>query len=150
MPQSFVSLHCHLVFSTQGCRPWIDAKLQSSLFEYFGGIARTHVSTLVAAGGMPDHVHLLVSLGKTIAVSDLLRELKSGTSRWVHETRPALAEFAWQSGYGAFAVSFSETDCVRHYLATQDEHHRRHTFQEDFLALLVRHQFEYDERYLWD
>jgi REP element-mobilizing transposase RayT len=149
VPQSFVSLHCHLVFSTKNRHPWITADVQPRLFEYLGGIARGQGAALVAAGGMPDHVHLLVSLNKTVAVADLLRELKSESSRWLHEAMPSLSHFAWQTGYGAFAVSFSETDRVKAYLAAQPEHHRQRTFKEEFLALLARHQIEYDERYLW-
>jgi REP element-mobilizing transposase RayT len=115
-----------------------------------GGILRDEGCALVAAGGMPDHVHLPASLDKQKSVSDTLRTVKASSSRWVHETFPALAGFAWQAGYGAFAVSFSHLDRVQAYLSRQTEHHRQTTFQEEFLAFLQRHGIEYDERYLWD
>jgi REP element-mobilizing transposase RayT len=149
MPQSFASLHCHIVFSTKQRQPLIETEVQPRLFEYLGGIFRGHSSRLIAAGGVPDHVHLLVSLGREIAVADVLRLVKTNSSRWMHK-EIGLARFAWQSGYGAFAVSFSNINQVRSYLTKQEEHHRRVTFQEEFRELLRRHGLEWDERYVWD
>jgi len=149
MPQSFASLHCHIVFSTKHRRPQIAPDLQPRLFEYIGGILRNHSSRLIAAGGMPDHVHLLASLGRTLAVADAVRVVKSNSSGWLHDEL-ALPDFQWQSGYGAFAVSYSQLDQVKSYLASQEQHHRRVTFQDEFLELLRRHALEWDERYVWD
>jgi REP element-mobilizing transposase RayT len=150
MPQSFASLHCHLVFSTKNRANLIDVELQPRLYEYLGGVARGMKTSLMAAGGIPDHVHLLVSMNREIAVSEYLRELKAESSRWVHQTFPERSQFAWQAGYGAFAVSFSQLDAVKQYIANQPEHHRVKSFQEEFVALLQKHQIEFDERYLWD
>jgi REP element-mobilizing transposase RayT len=149
MPQSIGSLHCHIVFSTKHRRPQVTAELQPRLFEYIGGILRNHSSRLVAAGGMPDHVHLLVSLGRTISVADAVRLVKSNSSAWIHDEL-AMPDFHWQDGYGAFAVSYSNLDQVKSYLADQEQHHSRQTFQEEFLELLKRHNLEWDERYVWD
>ena len=99
---------------------------------------------------MPDHVHLLVSLDKQISMAETMRIVKANSSRWVHETFPALSGFAWQAGYGAFAVSYSHLERVKNYLERQAEHHRKVTFQEEFIAFLKRHEIDYDERYLWD
>jgi REP element-mobilizing transposase RayT len=104
----------------------------------------------VAAGGMPDHVHLLVSLDRQVSIAETVRDIKANSSGWVHETFPGLSHFAWQAGYGAFAVSYSHMDRVKAYLAHQAEHHRRMTFQEEFITFLKRHGFEYDERFVWD
>jgi REP element-mobilizing transposase RayT len=151
MPQSFVSLHHHLIFSTKNRLPLISPEVQPRLFEYIGGILRAEGCVLDAAGGVTDHVHLLVSLDKQLSISEALRIIKASSSRWVHETYPAaLSGFAWQAGYGAFAVSYSHRDKVRNYLSRQAKHHRKVTFQEEFLAFLKRHEIEYDERYLWD
>ncbi len=150
MPQSFVCMHCHIVFSTKGREPWLTDELLPRLFAYIGGIVRAHGSVLVAAGGVPDHVHLLVSLSKESSIADLLREIKANSSRWIHETFPDLGGFHWQTGYGAFAVSYSDLDRVEQYVREQPEHHRERTFQEEFLALLRRHRIPFDERYLWD
>lgn len=149
MPQSFASLHCHLVFSTKHRLPQIKPEIQPRLFEYMGGILRNHSSRLIAAGGMPDHVHLLASLGRSLAVADAVRLVKSNSSGWIHDEL-ALADFRWQDGHGAFAVSHSNIGHVKSYLANQEQHHRRISFQEEFLELLRRHELEWDERYVWD
>ena len=149
MPQSFSSLDCHIVFSTKHRQPQIKPAVQPRLFEYIGGILRNHSSRLIAAGGMPDHVHLLASLGRTLAVADAVRLIKSNSSGWIHDEL-ALADFRWQDGYGAFAVSYSNIDQVKSYLANQEQHHRRVSFQEEFLEFLRRHDVPWDERYVWD
>src|SRR5882672_3818780 len=149
MPQSFSALHCHIVFSTKHRQPQIRPDLQPRLFEYMGGILRNHSSRLVAAGGMPDHVHLLASLGRAVTVADAVRFVKSNSSRWIHDEL-ALADFRWQDGYGAFAVSYSNINQVKSYLENQEQHHRRISFQEEFLEFLQRHDLQWDERYVWD
>ena len=150
MPQSFASLHVHIIFSTKNRQPSITDDLQPRLYEYLGGIVRAGGGRLLAAGGMPDHVHLLVSSSKQVALADAVRTIKSNTSKWIHETFPTQHDFAWQAGYGAFSVSFSNLDAVKRYIANQAEHHRKTTFREEFVALLRRHDIEFDERYLWD
>ena len=150
MPQSFVSMNCHIVFSTKQREPWLTNELLPRLSDYSGGIVRAHGSALLAAGGMADHVHLIVSLGKELSIADLLREIKANSSRWIHETFPHLSGFHWQTGYGAFAVSQSRLESVKRYVGNQREHHRMRTFQEEFIELLKRHNFAYDEKYLWD
>lgn len=149
MPQSFGSLHCHIVFSTKHRQPKIKPDVKPRLFEYIGGILRNRSSRLVAAGGMPDHVHLLASLARTLAVADAIRVIKSNSSAWMHDEL-GLADFHWQDGYGAFAVSYSNLDQVKTYLANQEQHHRRVSFQEEFLEFLQRHDLEWDEQYVWD
>jgi len=99
---------------------------------------------------MPDHVHLLFQWRTDESLATLMRKLKAHSSRWAHETLPAFSEFAWQEGYGAFSVSSSQTDVVKHYIANQPAHHRGRTFQEEFLQLLRVHGIEFDERYIWD
>ena len=150
MPQSFTCLHYHLIFSTKKRLPSITPELQTRLYEYMGGIMRSEKSTLLAAGGMTDHVHLLCALSKELAVADALRLIKANSSKWIHETFPDHRSFAWQAGYSAFAVSYSHLDSVKRYIARQAEHHRRTTFQEEFLMFLQRHRIEFNERYLWD
>ncbi len=150
MPQSFACLNYHVIFSTKGRAPFLVGDLPNRLYAYVGGIVRNENGTLVAAGGMPDHVHFLISLSRESSVSDVLRQIKSSSSRWIHETIPDLRGFAWQAGYAAFAVSYSHIEIVKQYIATQTDHHRTVTFQEEFLAFLRRHDLEFDERYLWD
>ena len=150
MPQSFTCLHYHLVFSTKHRLPQIAADLAPRLYAYLGGILRSDDGCLVAAGGMPDHVHLLARLSKQASVADALRLLKANSSKWIHATFPERQQFSWQAGYGAFSVSFSNLPDVRNYIARQAEHHRVRTFQDEFREFLRRHDLEWDERYVWD
>lgn len=101
-------------------------------------------------GGMPDHVHLLVRWRPDESISDLLREVKSRSSGWIHDTFPEFGSFAWQDGYSAFSVSASQVEAVERYIANQHIHHGGMTYQEEVVALLRKHGIEYDERYLWD
>jgi REP element-mobilizing transposase RayT len=150
MPQSFGSLHFHIVFSTKNRQTLIDADLQVRLYEYIGGILRAEKSVLLAAGGMSDHVHLLVSLSRELSIAETVRLVKANSSKWIHETFPDRQLFAWQAGYGAFSVSFSNLPVVKNYLARQAEHHRVRTFQDEFREFLRKHDLDWDERYVWD
>jgi putative transposase len=150
MPQSFVSLYFHVIFSTRFREPLLVGELPTGLYKYMGGYLRNRNSKLVGAGGTPDHVHLLVSLHQQVAVADLLRGMKASASNWVHENYENLAGFAWQHGYGAFSVSYSNVPDVQDYIDRQVEHHRHKSFQEEFIEFLNRHDMPYDERYLWE
>ena len=150
MPQSLAALYCHIVFSTKNREPLIEANLEESLYAYVGGIVRERKSALLAAGGMPDHVHLLVSMSRVWAVADLVRDVKSNSTGWIHDSKPDLLHFSWQAGYGAFSVSSSQLGLVRKYLAGQKTHHAKQSFQDEFRELLALHGLEYDERYVWD
>ena len=150
MPQSLINLHVHIIFSTRGREPLIDQELASQLYGYMGGVARKVGSVVLAIGGMPDHVHLLATLGRELWVAKLVREVKARSSRWVHETFPDRAAFGWQAGYGAFTVSASLVERVKDYIARQEEHHRHRTFQDEYLAFLRRHGLTWDDRYVWD
>jgi len=150
MPQSFTCLHYHIVFSTKDRRPMIADDIRERLYKYIAGILSESQSRLIAVGGMPDHVHLLVSVSKELAISDVLRVIKTNSSKWVHETCPMHAAFAWQAGYAAFAVSFSNVEAVTRYIADPETHHRRVDFKAEFTTLLKRHEIEFEERYLWE
>jgi putative transposase len=150
MSQSFACLNYHLIFSTKHREPTLKPEILARLYEYVGGYLRAEKGCLLAAGGMPDHVHWLVSLHKQMSVVDALRGIKSISSKWIHETYGELQGFAWQTGYGAFTVSHSQLTKVRKYLDDQNEHHRTTSFQEEYLAYLRRHGIVYDEKYIWD
>ena len=150
MPQSYVACYMHMIFSTKDRTPLLTADLSPRLYEYIGGTLRGHGAALLAAGGVADHLHLSVSLGKELSVSAALRVIKSNSSKWVHDTFDDQPHFAWQNGYGAFSVSQSNLDDVHRYIENQTEHHRKRTFQEEFLAFLKRYNVPYDERHIWD
>jgi putative transposase len=103
---------------------------------------------LIEIGGTSDHVHLLARLSPTLAISDVLRHTKANSSRWINETFHDEESFGWQRGFGAFSVSGSNVDAVRKYIRNQEEHHKVLTFQDEFRALLVRHEVDFDEQYL--
>jgi len=148
MPSTYLSLHYHLIFSTKERRQLVGASWRDRIHAYLGGTVRTLGGVPEAVGGTADHVHLLVGLRATHCLADVLREIKRSSSLWVHET-VGLAEFSWQEGYGAFTVSASNVASVKQYILKQEEHHRKRTFQEEYVEFLRRSGVEYDERYLW-
>jgi len=148
MPSTHLSLHAHLVFSTKGRARTIDPAWQSLLHAYLGRVVNEAGAVPVQVGGVSDHVHLLVRYRATHRISDIMRELKSVSSRWVHE-KIRSRDFAWQEGYGAFAVCSPQVTSVSRYIARQEVHHRNQSFQDEYRDLLLRAQVEFDERYLW-
>jgi REP element-mobilizing transposase RayT len=126
----------------------IDAGWRPRIRAYLGGTARSLDVVPEAIGGVADHVHLLLGMRATHRLADVMRDLKRTSSVWVHETIGD-RDFEWQDGYGAFTVSASLLETVRNYIAHQEEHHRKKTFQEEYVELLKRSGTEYDERYLW-
>lgn len=150
MSQSYVSSYYHCVFSTKERRPFITNELQTRLFPYLGGIAREHKMKLLAVGGMPDHIHLLLSLPKTLAISKALQLIKGGSSKWVHDTFPEHREFNWQQGYGAFSIGVNDIERTKNYIENQTEHHKQRDFKQEFLIFLKRNEVEYEESYLFD
>jgi REP-associated tyrosine transposase len=147
---SYVSSYFHCVFSTKERQRLITPVLRERLWPFLGGIARQNKMKAVEIGGVEDHVHLLLSLPATLAISKALQLLKGGSSKWVHENFPEHRLFAWQEKYGAFSVSVSQLDNIIQYIRSQEEHHRKLTFQEEFLVLLKKHRIAYDEKYLWE
>ena len=148
MPSTHLSLHYHLVFSTKDRAPIILSAWRERLHAYIGGVARNLEGVPEAIGGVADHVHLLIGLRATARLADVVRDVKAVSSRWVH-SEIGERTFAWQEGYGAFTVSASQCRAVREYIARQEEHHRKRTFQEEYIELLQRSGVEYDERHLW-
>jgi REP element-mobilizing transposase RayT len=146
---SYISSYFHYVFSTKERRRLIAPELRDRLWPFLGGIARQNKMKAIEIGGVENHVHVLLSLPSTMAISKTLQLMKGGSSKWIHETFPEHRLFAWQEEYGAFSVSVSQLDKTIEYIKGQEAHHRKMTFQEEFLALLKKHRIEYDERYLW-
>jgi REP element-mobilizing transposase RayT len=144
MSGTYTNLLLHLVFSTKNRVPLIDSQLQPRLYEYLGGIIRNKNGMLCAIGGMPDHVHLLVRLHQDLAISSLIRDLKSSSSGWIHEHFAHLSDFRWQEGYGAFSVSQSQLDKVDQYIRHQAEHHQNRDFTREFIAFLDKQAIAFD------
>lgn len=146
---SYVSAYFHCVFSTKDRRRTITPELRDRLWPFLGGIARQNKMKALEIGGIEDHVHILLSVPQTMAISKALQLIKGGSCKWIHETFPEHRRFAWQEKYGAFTVSVSQLDTIIRYIQRQPEHHRKMTFQEEFVALLNKHRVKFDERYLW-
>jgi putative transposase len=146
---TFSNLLTHLVFSTKNWEPLIDDTLQDRLHAYLKGIIDRDLGYTWSIGGIANHVHVLADLKPSASCADAVRVLKTNSSRWVHKTFPNKHAFAWQVGYGAFSVSRSAAAQVEDYIRTQEEHHKRITFQEEFLLFLKRHGVDYDPEYLW-
>jgi len=149
MAQTYTNLLTHIIFSTKDRESSIRPELRPDLHAYMGGIIHSLDGQALLVNGTGDHVHLLVWLPPTLAIADALRVLKANSSRWVHQTFPAQKAFAWQAGYGAFSVSHSNVPAVVRYIQDQQKHHRKKSFQEEFLAFLRRNKIAYDERYIW-
>jgi len=149
MANSYISLYVHIVFSTKGRQALINPDLESRLWAYMDGIARENQMKALSVGGIADHVHVLLSLPATLPVAKAVQLIKGGSSKWVHDTFAGLRKFSWQEGYGAFSVNVSLLEETIRYIESQGEHHKRKTFQEEYIEFLRRHGIDYDERYIW-
>ncbi len=153
MLQSLSKLLIHVVFSTKDREGLVKTEgIKERLYAYWGGICRQKQSPLLAAGGMADHVHLVVDLRRTQDVADLVKEIKRTSSLWLPEQFGELLPhgFEWQRGYGAFTIGQSQLDHVKRYIDQQPEHHRKADFKDEFRQLCQKYNVEYDERYCWD
>lgn len=148
MAQSLAFLLVHIVFSTTNRAVVLDEALLPELFAYLATVARNAGSECYRVGGVADHVHLAIRLGRTSNVSGLVGELKSSSSQWVKGK--GLVEFSWQRGYGAFSVGPADLNALIAYIDAQKEHHAKQDFQDEFRAFLRKYGVEFDERYLWD
>ncbi len=149
MASTFASVYYHVIFSTKDRYPYIADDVAPRLHGYIGGILRGEKGIPIAIGGTADHVHVLFAMRTEPSLATIVNKIKSNSSKWVHETFADKGKFAWQSGYGVFSVSASNVDDVKAYIASQAEHHRRRTFQEEFVAFLKKHGVEYDESHVW-
>jgi putative transposase len=147
MPRAHTRLCFHIVFATKGRHPWIAPVLASELYPFLGAIVRDQGGSLIAVGGMPDHVHLLVALRPHPSVATVVKAIKGNSSRWINESRRAPEHFAWQEGYAAFSVSESVLSRVQAYVLNQERHHRQTSFQDEQANLLEKHRvpFKPDE-----
>ena len=150
MGHTYVSNLVHYVFSTKLRKKLITPQLEERLWPYLGGIARENNMKPISIGGTEDHIHILLSLPATISIAKAIQLIKGGSSKWVHDEFQQHHDFEWQKGYGAFTLSISQVEETIKYIQKQKEHHRKTSFQDEFLKILKKHGIEYDERYIWD
>ena len=150
MPQSLSKVYVHIIFSTKNRLNTIDKIIESSLYEYIGGICKGMECNPLIVGGHKNHIHVLCLLSRKVTQMKLLEEVKKQSSKWIKTKGQQYQKFYWQDGYGIFSVNPSETDIVVEYIRTQEEHHTKKGFKDELRDLLDKYKVEYDERYLWD
>jgi putative transposase len=150
MAHTFSDLLVHIIFGTKDRFPLIDQDLRRELHAYLGGIVKNLGGMPLSIGGVADHVHMLVELKPKIAVSDAVEKIKANSTNWVHTFGGMRKKFTWQKGYSVFSVSRSNVERVRRYIEKQEQHHRRVTFQEEYVRFLKEYGIPYDERYLFE
>jgi putative transposase len=150
MPQSLSKVILHVIFSTKNRESWLDSDVRPRMHAYLATICRDLGTDFVHLGGMADYIHIVTTLPRTLSQAELIERIKKASSKWIKTLDPRYRGFFWQRGYGAFSVSPSQLDSVLDYVNKQQEHHRAHTFQEEYRELLRRHGVDFDERYVWD
>ena len=151
MPQSLSAVYIHLVFSTKERRPFLrDKPLRQALHPYLGAISKQLECPPLVVGGVEDHVHLLCRFARTITQAEWVKELKRVSNGWLKEQARDQWDFQWQGGYADFSVSQSNLPEVSRYIAQQEQHHKKMSFQDELRALFRKHELEWDERYVWD
>lgn len=149
MPQSLVKVLIHVVFSTKNRADLIVPEIEAGLFAYIHGIVENNKAKLIIANGTMNHIHLLISQGRTSGISELIGDVKRSSSLWI-KTQGDFHNFYWQEGYGAFSIGQSQVNQVVEYIRNQKVHHGKSDFKVEFRDLLEKYQVKYDERYVWD
>jgi REP element-mobilizing transposase RayT len=150
MPQSLARLNIHLIFSTKHRARVLTDHIRGQLHGYTATVMDNFGCHAILLNSVEDHIHLLFELGRTVAISKAVEEIKTTSSKWIKTQGPEFGTFAWQSGYAAFSVDMSSLARVREYIANQRDHHRVETFQDEYRRFLSEHAVGFDERYMWD
>lgn len=152
MPQSLAKVIVHIVYSTKNREPWLQEEtIRTELFAYKASILSSSLDCpVILIGGASDHVHILCLLSRKFSIMDVIKESKTATSKWLKRKSSELEGFQWQAGYGIFSVSQSKVNQTKRYIANQEEHHKRFSFQDEFRELCKRYGVSIDERYVWD
>ena len=150
MANTYTQLYVHVVFSVKVRSGQISTDWKEELYKYIGGIIKYRKQKLMVIGGMNDHIHLLIGFNPACTLSDLIRDIKSNSSKWINEKRLAMGRFEWQSGYGAFTIGQSQVGKVLKYILNQEEHHRKKTFREEYIEFLKAYQVDYNPDYVFD
>lgn len=150
MPNTYSQIYIQIVFAVQGRQNLIHEKNREELHKYITGIAQKRGHKMLAIFCMPDHVHLLVGLSPAQSISDLARDIKAGSAKFINDNKWVVGKFNWQEGYGAFSYSRSQISTVANYINSQLEHHKQRSFKEEYLDILKKSEVEYDEKYLFE
>lgn len=150
MANTYSQIYIQIVFAVKGRKNLITKENREELHKFITGIVSNREQKLLAIFAMPDHVHILIGMKPNIALSDLVRDIKAGSSKFINDSKWINGKFNWQEGYGAFSYSKSHLDNVIKYILNQEEYHKKQTFKEEYLAFLEKFEIEYDEEYLFE
>lgn len=150
MPNTYSQIYIQIVFTVKGRQNLIEKKHQEELHKFITGIVQKRQQKLLAIYAMPDHIHLLVGLKPNIAISDLVRDIKAGSSKFINDSGWINGKFNWQEGFGAFSYAKSQIDNVINYIAKQEIHHKKTSFKEEYIDFLKTYEIEYDKNYLFE
>jgi REP element-mobilizing transposase RayT len=150
MPNTYTQIYIQIVFAVKGRQNLIAKQNREELHKYITGIVQNRKQKMLSIFAMPDHIHLLVGLKPNIAISDLVRDIKAGSSKFINDSHWINGKFNWQEGFGAFSYSKSQIDNVIKYILNQEEHHKKQTFKEEYLDFLKKFEIEFDEKYLFE
>jgi len=150
MANTYSQIYIHIVFAVKGRSNLISPKWKEEIYKYITGIVSNRTQKLLAINGMPDHVHLLIGLKPDICLSDLIRDVKSGSSKHINDNRFVAGKFEWQKGFGAFSLGHSQLDTIFAYIRNQENHHQKKTFLEEYVQLLDLYQIDYKTDYLFE
>jgi putative transposase len=150
MPNTYTQIYIQIVFAVQGRENLISKSNREEIHKYITGIIKQRNQKLLSIFCMPDHIHLFVGLKPSLAISDLVRDIKAGSSNFINGMNWMKGHFNWQEGFGAFSYSKSQIDQVCHYILNQEEHHKKKSFREEYIEFLQKFAIEYNEKYLFE
>jgi REP element-mobilizing transposase RayT len=149
MANTYTQIHIQAVFAVQNRQSLISEEWKDQLYRYITGIIQQNGHKLLQINGMPDHIHVLFGMRSIQSLSDLMKQVKQDSSKWINLNKLSTGKFSWQEGYGAFSYSKSQVPRIIHYIQDQQEHHKKQSFSEEYLSLLRIHDIDYDERFLF-
>lgn len=149
MANTYTQLYIHTIFAVQNRQSLIHSNWEEQLYKYITGIVTNQGHKMLAINGMPDHLHVLIGMNPIQSLSDLMQDIKGDSSKWINKNKFVKGRFSWQEGYGAFSYARSHLDNVVKYILNQEEHHKKKTFIEEYMAFLKAFDVEYDERYIF-
>jgi REP element-mobilizing transposase RayT len=150
MANTYTQIYIHIVFAVKGLQNLIHRSVQDELYKYITGIITNKEQKLIAINGMPDHIHILIGLRADKSLSDIARDIKANSSRFINEKRLVLGKFEWQTGFGAFSVGRTELFAVNKYIENQEDHHKAISFKDEYVALLEQCKIMFDKKYIFD
>jgi putative transposase len=150
MAGTYTQIYIQAVFAVKGRENLISNSWKNELYKYVAGIIKGKGQKPIIINGMPDHTHVFMGLQPSVALSDVVRDIKNNSTNFINENRFVNGKFSWQAGYGAFSYSRSQIDRVHDYILNQEKHHTRKTFKDEYLTMLKKFEIQYDEKYLFD